>query len=54
MKILGLDFDNTLVTYDKLFYNAALERSLIPENLDKNKREYQSDWIYQKRIYYNR
>ena len=26
MNILGLDFDNTLVIYDELFYKLAIER----------------------------
>src|SRR3989304_2008898 len=29
MKI-GIDFDNTIVSYDKLFYTAAVEKKLIP------------------------
>ena len=31
MTLLGLDFDNTLVRYDKLFYKVALEKGLIEE-----------------------
>ena len=27
---LGLDFDNTLITYDSLFKKAAVEKNLIP------------------------
>ena len=30
MTLLGLDFDNTLVRYDKLFHKIALEKGLIP------------------------
>ena len=37
MKILGLDFDNTLVEYDELFYEAALENKLVPSDIQKNK-----------------
>jgi hypothetical protein len=29
--IIGVDFDNTIVTYDKLFWNVAREQGLIPE-----------------------
>ena len=31
MKTIGLDFDNTLVIYDELFYKLAIERDLIPK-----------------------
>tara|TARA_B100000131_G_scaffold320612_1_gene369200 strand:- start:432 stop:1031 length:600 start_codon:yes stop_codon:yes gene_type:complete len=37
MKTIGLDFDNTLVIYDELFYKLAIERDLIPKSLSKNK-----------------
>ena len=37
MKIIGLDFDNTLIDYDLLFYKTALELKLIPENIIKSK-----------------
>ena len=37
MKLLGLDFDNTLVRYDSLFHKLALEKKLIPETVPKNK-----------------
>ena len=37
MTLLGLDFDNTLVRYDKLFYQLALERKLIKESLPADK-----------------
>ena len=32
MKI-GIDFDNTIVSYDKLFYQIALEKKIIPLNV---------------------
>lgn len=35
--LLGLDFDNTLVRYDKLFHQVALEKGLIDECIPKNK-----------------
>jgi len=40
---IGLDFDNTIVSYDKLFYTVAMEQSLIPATLRQSKiavREY--------------
>ena len=37
MTKLGLDFDNTLINYDLLFFKLALEKNLIPENLEKSK-----------------
>ncbi len=36
MKI-GLDFDNTLISYDALFYKVALEKGLIPKELEPTK-----------------
>jgi hypothetical protein len=36
MKI-GVDFDNTIVSYDKVFHKVALERSLIKKNLNISK-----------------
>ncbi|MAE43042.1 hypothetical protein CMO93_04675 [Candidatus Woesearchaeota archaeon] len=35
--IIGVDFDNTIVCYDGLFYDAALEKGLIPKNIPKVK-----------------
>ena len=29
---LGLDFDNTLIDYDEVFYEIASEKNLIPKN----------------------
>ena len=37
MTLLGLDFDNTLVRYDKLFHQLALEKNLIEESLPTDK-----------------
>tara|TARA_Y100000991_G_C21955137_1_gene341684 strand:- start:512 stop:1123 length:612 start_codon:yes stop_codon:yes gene_type:complete len=37
MKIIGLDFDNTLIDYDYLFYKTALDSELIPINITKSK-----------------
>ena len=35
--ILGIDFDNTLVSYDAIFHRVALERGLIPSGLPMTK-----------------
>jgi len=35
--IIGIDFDNTIVDYDVLFYNLALEKGLIPKELPQTK-----------------
>ena len=37
MTLLGLDFDNTLVRYDKLFHQLALEKNLIDKSLPAEK-----------------
>jgi len=37
MTLLGLDFDNTLVRYDKLFHQLAVEKGLIEKSLPDNK-----------------
>ena len=37
MTLLGLDFDNTLVRYDKLFHQLALEKNLIEQIVPANK-----------------
>ena len=34
---LGIDFDNTLITYDAIFKKAALEKELIPINFPESK-----------------
>lgn len=34
---IGLDFDNTIVSYDELFYKVAIEKSLIPADLPRSK-----------------
>ena len=34
---IGIDFDNTLVNYDRSFYELAIEKELIPPNLEKSK-----------------
>lgn len=35
--LVGLDFDNTIVCYDRLFHRLALERGLIPETVPATK-----------------
>lgn len=35
--MLGIDFDNTIVNYEQVFYNAALEAGLIGTGIIKNK-----------------
>ena len=34
---VGIDFDNTIVSYDKVFYAVALEQSLIPQEIKESK-----------------
>ena len=34
---IGIDFDNTLVHYDKVFYDIALKEGLIDSNIEKSK-----------------
>lgn len=34
---IGIDFDNTIVTYDNVFYKYALELGLISHEVEKNK-----------------
>ena len=37
MTLIGLDFDNTLVRYDKLFHQLAVEKNLIDASLPASK-----------------
>ena len=37
--VLGLDFDNTIISYDALAHSLAVERGLIPPSFPKQKRE---------------
>ena len=37
--IIGIDLDNTLISYDRLFHQLALEQGLIPADLAVNKTE---------------
>ena len=34
---IGFDFDNTIVSYDALFYRVAVEQSLVPTDLPQSK-----------------
>ncbi len=36
--VLGLDFDNTIIRYDKLFHKVALDKGLIPADLSEEKK----------------
>ena len=35
--LVGLDFDNTIVCYDRLFHRLAAERGLLPDHVPANK-----------------
>lgn len=37
--IIGIDFDNTLVSYDEIFYQAAFKKKLIPKELNSTKND---------------
>ena len=37
MMLIGIDFDNTIVCYDRVFHKAALEKGLIPADLPPSK-----------------
>jgi hypothetical protein len=37
MKRIGIDFDNTIACYDGVFFKAAREKNLIPEDLPSHK-----------------
>ena len=37
MKKIGIDFDNTIVVYNSLFYKIALDKKLIPAEFPRNK-----------------
>ena len=34
---IGFDFDNTIVSYDELFYQVAIEQSLVPADVPRSK-----------------
>ena len=37
--IIGVDFDNTIVCYDKIFHTVAVERGIIPQTIEHVKEE---------------
>ncbi len=37
-RIIGVDFDNTLVTYDEIFYNVAIQRGLLSPTAGRSKK----------------
>ena len=39
VKVIGVDFDNTIVCYDDLFHRIAVERGLVPAGLEPCKSE---------------
>jgi len=36
--VIGVDFDNTIVSYDDLLFEAALKRGLIRQDVSRSKR----------------
>jgi len=43
--IIGIDFDNTIVDYTGVFFQAARQSDLIPENIDQSKSGVKSYFI---------
>ena len=41
--IVGLDFDNTIVNYENLFYTIALEEGYISADVDRSKLAVRND-----------
>ena len=37
--IVGFDFDNTIVSYDQICYDIAIEKKLIPKNIPQTKND---------------
>ena len=48
--IFGFDFDNTIINYDKVFYNIALKKKLINKKTKKSKESIKSLLIKKKYI----
>ena len=44
---IGLDFDNTIVLYDEIFYKYALENNYISPNIEKTKKAVRNELIKQ-------
>lgn len=42
---IGLDFDNTIVLYDEIFYNYALHKNYIESNIPKTKKSVRDELI---------
>ena len=47
--IFGFDFDNTIINYDKVFYNIALKKKLINKKVKKSKESIKSLLIKKKK-----
>lgn len=45
MKVIGIDFDNTIINYDKIFYYLALKKKLINKNILIEKEAIKNDLI---------
>jgi len=41
---IGIDFDNTIVSYDQVFYRVAVEQGLVPDTVMKTKLKVR-DWL---------
>ena len=35
--IIGIDFDNTIINYENIFGELAIEKEIVPQNLAKDK-----------------
>ena len=47
--IIGIDFDNTIINYENIFYKIALEKKLIPYHISKEKNSVR-DFLRKKNI----
>ncbi len=48
---IGLDFDNTIVLYDEIFYRFALEKGYISTKIKKSKKDVRNELIRQNKEY---
>ena len=48
--IFGFDFDNTLISYDKIFYTIAVEKKLIGKKIKKDKASIKNILLRYKKI----
>ena len=48
--IFGFDFDNTLINYDKVFYDLAVKKKLVNKNNRKNKESIKKTLFKKKKI----